>query len=152
MCGLHEVQSSGQGQGVDVAMTDGAAHLMAMMYSLKHNQMWSEFRGSNLLDGGAHFYGTFECADGEWVAIGSIEPQFYALLLEKAGVDDDRFKQQMDATNWPALKNALAQIFRSRTRGSVVHPHGRFGCMFCASPVHDRGAWSLPQHGAADVR
>ncbi|GIT54659.1 MAG: hypothetical protein Ct9H300mP16_18190 [Pseudomonadota bacterium] len=57
MCGLHEVQSPGQGQVVDVAMTDGAAHLMAMMYSLKHNQMWSEFRGSNLLDGGAHFYG-----------------------------------------------------------------------------------------------
>jgi len=116
MCGLHETQSSGQGQIVDVAMTDGAAHLMAMMYSLKHNQMWSEFRGANLLDGGAHFYGTFECADGEWVAIGSIEPQFYALLLEKAGVDDERFERQMDAANWPALKNALAQIFRSKTR------------------------------------
>ena len=116
MCGLHEVQSSGQGQVIDVAMTEGAAHLMAMMYSLKHNQMWSEFRGSNLLDGGAHFYGTFECEDGEWVAIGSIEPQFYALLLEKAGMDDDRFKQQMDSAHWPALKNALAEIFRSKTR------------------------------------
>ncbi|MBU04577.1 MAG: carnitine dehydratase, partial [Dehalococcoidales bacterium] len=70
MCGLHEARVSGQGQVVDVAMTDGAAHLMAMMYSLKHSAMWSDHRGTNMLDGGAHFYGTFECADGEWVAIG----------------------------------------------------------------------------------
>ena len=116
MCALHEARISGQGQVVDVAMTDGAAHLMAMMYSLKDSGMWTDHRGTNVLDGGAHFYGTFECADGGWVAIGSIEPQFYALLLEKTGASDPMFEDQMDQACWPDLKSRLADIFRSKTR------------------------------------
>ena len=116
MCALHEARISGQGQVVDVAMTDGAAHLMAMMYSLKDSGMWTDHRGTNVLDGGAHFYGTFECADGGWVAIGSIEPQFYALLLEKTGASDPMFEDQMDKACWPDLKSRLADIFRSKTR------------------------------------
>ena len=87
VCAMLEGKSSGKGQVVDAAMVDGAAHLMTMMYGLKHNGQWIEHRSSNLLDGGAHFYGAFECADGEWITIGSIEPQFYKLLLQSVGFD-----------------------------------------------------------------
>ena len=98
VCAMLEGKSSGKGQVVDAAMVDGAAHLMAMMYGLKHNGLWIDHRSSNLLDGGAHFYGAFECADGEWITIGSIEPQFYKLLLQGVGIDPD----SSDASQEPA--------------------------------------------------
>jgi len=117
VCALLEAQRSGKGQVVDAAMTDGSALLMAMMYGFKAGGMWKNERGTNLLDGGAHFYDTYECKDGKYVAIGSIEPQFYALLMEITGLKDDpEFKQQMNPQKWPALKEKLGAVLKTKTR------------------------------------
>jgi alpha-methylacyl-CoA racemase len=98
-------------------MSDGAASLMAMFYGMKASGGWKqEERRNNLLDGGAHFYDTYQCADGEWIAIGSIEPQFYALLLEKTGINDPQFKNQMSREDWPELQRKLATVIRTKTR------------------------------------
>lgn len=98
-------------------MTDGAALMSAMMYGFKAAGQWSNRRGENLLDGGAFFYDTYVCADGRWVAVGAIEPQFYALLREHCGIaEDPAFDAQLDRAAWPQLKQRLAQVFRTRTR------------------------------------
>jgi alpha-methylacyl-CoA racemase len=101
---------------VDAAMTDGAALLSTMMYGMKAAGQWSNLRGENLLDGGAHFYGTYACADGKYISIGAIEQKFYAVLRERCGIDDPLFNQQMDSRLWPMLKLRLADVFRTRTR------------------------------------
>ena len=116
LCALHHARLTGQGQVVDAAMTDGAALLSAMMYGMHAAGIWSNRRGRNMLDGGAHFYGTYACADGRYVSVGAIEPQFYALLLEKAGIVDAAFADQNDVRHWPQLRERLAQIFLTRTR------------------------------------
>jgi alpha-methylacyl-CoA racemase len=116
VCGLLEAQRSGQGQVIDAAMTDGAATLMAAIYGLKAMGIWSNERGANLLDGGAHFYGTYECADGKYIAVGSIEPQFYQLLLEQTGLPDEQPQAHSNKPRWPELKMRLAEIFKSKTR------------------------------------
>jgi alpha-methylacyl-CoA racemase len=116
LAGVIHARATGQGQVIDCAMSDGAASLMAMFYGFKAAGAWSETRRSNLLDGGAHFYDTYRCADGEWIALGSIEPQFYALLLEKTGITDPAFKAQMDRTQWPALREKLAAVIAEKTR------------------------------------
>ncbi len=116
LAALTEARTSGQGQVVDAAMTDGSALLMTMMYTLKAMGQWSAERGSNLLDGGAHFYDTYRCADGKYLSIGPIEPQFYALFLDKAGITDPDFKLQWDRTRWPELKVRLAAHLETRSR------------------------------------
>ena len=116
VCGLLETQKSGVGQVVDAAMIDGTAALMAMFYSMSAGGAFTDARGTNLLDGGAHFYDTYETADGKYVSIGSIEPQFYALLLEKAQLDATRFAPQMDPAQWPTLKAELGEVFRTKTQ------------------------------------
>ncbi len=116
LAGIISVKNGGRGQVVDVAMSDGAASLMAMFYGMRAMGLWTDEREANLLDGGAHFYDTYECADGKWVAIGSIEPQFYQLLLEKTGMSDPDFAAQMDRNKWPDLKGKLMQAFRTKTR------------------------------------
>jgi alpha-methylacyl-CoA racemase len=116
LAGVLQARDSGRGQVIDCAMTDGAASLMAMFYGFKAAGMWTQERGANLLDGGAHFYAVYRCADGKWVSIGAIEPGFYALLLEKAGVDDPEFARQMDRTAWPSLRDKLAGIVARRTQ------------------------------------
>ncbi len=113
---LVEAKTSGKGQVIDAAMTDGAASLMAMFYGFRASGMWSADKGDNLLDGGAHFYDAYETADGKHVAIGSIEPQFYALLLEKTGISDPDFEAQMDKARWPELKAKLAAVIKTKTR------------------------------------
>lgn len=115
-CALFEAQRSGQGQVVDAAMTDGTALLSAMMYGMKAQGSWSNRRGENMLDGGAHFYDTYACADGKHVAIGAIEPQFYRQLRELCEIEDPAFDRQFDPSSWPLLKERLAELFRSRTR------------------------------------
>ncbi|MHB8767187.1 MAG: CaiB/BaiF CoA transferase family protein, partial [Deferrisomatales bacterium] len=107
VCALLEARASGRGQVVDAAMTEGAAALMAMVYGFKAMGQWRNERGANVIDGGAHFYGTYECADGRWVAVGAIEPQFYALLLEKTGAADPALRTQ-DRAAWPDLRPRLA--------------------------------------------
>ena len=114
--GIINARSTGKGQVIDCAMTDGAASLTSMFYGMKAMGYWSDEREDNLLDGGAHFYDTYECSDGKWVSIGSIEPQFYVLLLEKTGITDPEFQAQMDRKQWPELKVKLANIFKTKTR------------------------------------
>jgi alpha-methylacyl-CoA racemase len=116
LAGIVNVKNGGKGQVIDVAMTDGAASLSTMFFGMKAMGVWTDERESNLLDGGAHFYDTYECSDGKWVSIGSIEPQFYALLLEKTGVTDPQFKSQMDRSKWGPLKAKLTAIFKGKTR------------------------------------
>ncbi len=116
LAGVLHARATGQGQVIDCAMSDGAASLMAMFYGFKGAGMWQETRRSNLLDGGAHFYDTYQCADGGWISIGSIEPQFYALLLEKTGLTDPAFKAQMDREQWPSLRERLAKVIAQKTR------------------------------------
>jgi alpha-methylacyl-CoA racemase len=117
VCALLEAQRSGQGQVVDAAMVDGAVQLMWMMYSFHASGLWNgQERGVNLLDGGAHFYDTYETSDGRYVAIGAIEPQFYAKLLELSGADRSRFADQRNKSLWPQLKSELAAIIKTKTR------------------------------------
>jgi alpha-methylacyl-CoA racemase len=116
VCALFETQKSGKGQVVDAAMIDGSAALMAIIYGLKAAGLWTDDRGTNLLDGAAHFYDTYETADGKYVSIGSIEPQFYALLLKHTGIDDPDYQNQHDQTKWPEFKERLTEIFKTKTR------------------------------------
>ncbi|MEJ8826091.1 CaiB/BaiF CoA-transferase family protein [Variovorax humicola] len=116
ICAVHEARASGKGQVVDAAMTDGSALLSACFYGLKAAGQWSSLRGENLLDGGAHFYDTYICADGRHVSVGALEPQFYAKLRDICGIDDPLFDQQMDQRLWPMLTNRMADIFKTRTR------------------------------------
>lgn len=115
---LLEAQKSGRGQVVDTAMVDGTAVLMTMFWSMMQGGVFNENeRGTNLLDTGAHFYDVYECADGKYISIGSIEPQFYAELLRLTGLDaDEEFARQMDASCWPALKERVAKVFSTKTQ------------------------------------
>ena len=117
VCALLEAKQSGQGQVVDAAMVDGAASLMNMFWSLKTAGFWHDERGTNLLDTGSHFYDVYQCSDGEYISIGSIEPQFYAELLELSGLGaQDDLPRQMDRTQWPAMKERVAAVFATKTR------------------------------------
>ena len=117
LAALLAVKNGAAGQVIDCAMTDGSAALTAMTWGFRAAGMWKDEAGVNLLDTGAHFYDTFACADGKFISIGSIEPQFYALLRETLGLTDDAaFDAQMDPMGWPALKEQLAAIFASEPR------------------------------------
>jgi alpha-methylacyl-CoA racemase len=116
LAGVIQARETGTGQVIDCAMSDGAASLMAMFYGFKGAGAWKEERRSNLLDGGAHFYDTYQCSDGKWVSIGSIEPQFYALLLEKTGISDPEFQLQMDRDHWDSLRSKLADVIKTKTQ------------------------------------
>jgi alpha-methylacyl-CoA racemase len=144
VCGILEARQSGKGQVIDAAMTDGSAALMAMIYGLKAASRWGNNKGTNLLDSGAHFYDTYECADGRWVAIGSIEPQFYKLLLEKTGIDDPDFHAQMDESKWPALKSKLASVIKAKTRDEWCALME--GTDVCFAPVLDMDEAPLHPH------
>jgi alpha-methylacyl-CoA racemase len=116
LAGVIQARETGTGQVIDCAMSDGAASLMAMFYGFKASGMWQDGRRNNMLDGGAHFYDTYQCSDGKWISIGSIEPQFYALLLEKTGISDPDFSRQMDRAAWPQLREKLAAVIATKTR------------------------------------
>ena len=116
VCALLSARSTGEGQVVDAAMVDGAASLMSFFYGMLHTGFATEGRGENMLDTGAHFYDVYECADGEYISIGSIEPQFYAELIEKLGLDPDDFADQHDRSRWPELKAKVAAVVVTRTR------------------------------------
>ena len=118
LCGIIEAKTSGKGQVIDAAMVDGAATLMAGIYGFRSQGIWEDERGSNFADGGAPFYDAYECADGEYISIGSIEPQFYALLMELGGFDaeDPLFKQQFNKKNWPRCKEIMTARFKTKTR------------------------------------
>ena len=116
LAALVERQTSGKGQVVDAAMTDGSAALMTIFYGIKHIGFWRDERGVNMLDGGAHFYDAYETKDGKYVSVGSIEPQFYQLLLKHTGLVSTELPAQFDRDKWPAMKEKIAAIFRTKTR------------------------------------
>jgi alpha-methylacyl-CoA racemase len=116
VCALVERDRSGKGQVVDAAMVDGAAALMAIIHGAQQSGWWKEERGTNMLDTGAHFYDVYETKDGKYVSIGSIEPQFYAELIEKLGLDGEDLPGQMDRSQWPAMKERFVDMFKQKTR------------------------------------
>jgi alpha-methylacyl-CoA racemase len=116
VCGILEAQRSGRGQVLDVAMVDGTAILMSMMWGLKALGFWEESLGANVLDTGAPFYDTYETRDGKFVALGSLEPQFYAELLDRLGLDESELTPQMDRTGWDDLRDRFTALFKTKTR------------------------------------
>ena len=116
LAALWERQSSGKGQVVDAAMVDGSSVLVQMMWQMRSSGMWTDVRGTNMLDGGAPYYDTYECADGRYVAVGAIEPQFYAALLAGLGLDAATLPGQNDAARWPELRAVLTETFAGRDR------------------------------------
>lgn len=147
VCALLEAQKSGKGQVVDAAMVDGASALMAMFYGLKANGLFSDQRGTNLLDTGAHFYDVYETKDGRYVSIGSIEPQFYALLRQKAELPDDPFAAQFNMQAWPAMKEKIAEIFKLKTRAEWCELME--GTDVCFAPVLNLDEAPKHQHALA---
>jgi alpha-methylacyl-CoA racemase len=139
LAALTHARATGKGQVVDAAMVDGAASLMSYFYGFRAEGVHTAERAANRLDGGAHFYDVYKCADGQWVAIGSIEPQFYALLRETAGLSDPAFDAQLDRTQWPALKEKLAHVFATKTRGEWCRiMEGMFALRLCWRSVRRR--------------
>jgi alpha-methylacyl-CoA racemase len=147
VCALLEAQKSGEGQVVDTAMVDGAAILMSMFFTMKNAGVWTDERGDNMLDGGAHFYGTYETSDGKYISIGSIEPQFYALLLEKAGLDKEEFAPQMDRKQWPALTAKVTAAFKGKTRNEWCEIME--GSDVCFAPILSLGEVADHPHNKA---
>ena len=113
---LFETKSSGKGQVIDAAMVDGSALLMTMIYTMRGMGLWKDSLGSNFLDGGAHFYDTYECKDGKFISIASIEPKFYQLLREITPLEDSIFDDQLSRESWPEQKKALKEIFLKKTQ------------------------------------
>ncbi|MBA2608716.1 MAG: CoA transferase [Actinobacteria bacterium] len=149
VCALLESKASGQGQVVDAAMVDGAALLTSMFHGMKAIGFHGPERGTNLLDTGAHFYDVYECADGEYISIGSIEPQFYAELLRLSGLDADAdLKSQMDRSRWPEFKERVAECFKQKTRDEwcALMEHTDV----CFAPV--LSLWEAPEHPANVAR
>jgi alpha-methylacyl-CoA racemase len=145
---LLAVRSGGPGQVVDCAMTDGSALLMAMIWGFRAEGHWADKRGVNLLDGGAAFYDTFKTSDGGYVALGAIEPQFYALLREKLGLaDDSELDDQQDPAAWPAQKRKIAAVIETRSRADwcalLEHTDA------CFAPVLDMAECTAHPHNVA---
>jgi Predicted acyl-CoA transferases/carnitine dehydratase len=142
VCALVERSSSGKGQIIDAAMIDGVSSLMASLFSAIARGDWKNARGSNLLDGGAPWYGVYETKDGKYVSIGSVEERFYRELLERLGLDQQSLPSRDDRSGWAVLRKALADVFITKTRAewcSILE-----GTDACFSPVLD--PWEAPGH------
>ena len=113
---LVNVKNGGKGQVIDAAMTEGTAQLMSMIYGMKASGFWTDQQQSNLLDGATHFYDSYECKDGKFVSLGSIEPQFYSILLDKMELDSNEFSEQMNKEKWNEYKAKFKKVFLSKTR------------------------------------
>lgn len=128
-----EATASGRGDVIDAAMAETSAALMAAVYGFHAAGLLPKARGQNICDGGAHFYGVYECADGKWVAVGALERTFYVELLQRCGIEDPRFERQLDPTAWPGLKAQLRILFKTRPRNEWL---GLLeGTEACVSPV-----------------
>ena len=144
-----KARETGQGQVIDAAMTEGSALLMTAFYSGVGEGNWHDRRGANIIDGGAHFYGAYKTSDGKFVSIGSIEPQFYALLLDTLGLSDDAdFKAQLDQQRWPALKERMAAIIATKTRDEWCAIMEQTD--ICFAPV--LGMTEAPHHAHSQAR
>ncbi len=148
VCALLEASRSGQGQVVDAAMVDGTAALFGGVIGMHAAGLWQDERESNFVDGGAHYYGTYETKDGKFVCIGSIEPQFYKLLLEKTGLAGQDLPEQLDKSRWPEMRERLSAVFRGKTRDewcAVME-----GTDICFAPV--LSVAEAPEHAHAKAR
>lgn len=142
LAGVIEARSSGKGQVVDAAMCDGVSSMLTMFHSMKATGRWTDQPRTNLLDGGAPFYRTYECKDGGFMAIGALEPQFYAELRKLAGLSEDCYDAQMDRKGWPNLHEKMTALFKSKTRdewSAILE-----GSDACAAAV--RGLFDAPSH------
>ncbi|WP_449043046.1 CaiB/BaiF CoA transferase family protein [Paracoccus sp. (in: a-proteobacteria)] len=150
LAAVHEARRSGRGQRVDAAMIDGVSHLMSAFMAFTQQGTWTARRADNIVDGGSPDYGCYETADGKHVAVGAIEPQFYAALLEVLGLDAAAIPDRADRANWPALRQLFAERFRQRTRAEwEAAMSGRDACF---SPVLSIAeAWTHPQMQARGV-
>jgi alpha-methylacyl-CoA racemase len=144
LAALVERERSGQGQVVDAAMVDGVALLSATLWSYRAQGSWSDDRGTNVVDGGAPFYDTYLCADGGYIALCSIEPQFYASLLERLGLDATTLPAQMDRTGWPVLRQLFGKIIATRSRDEWVAVFD--GTDACVTPVVTLAEAALQPH------
>ena len=135
LAALLERHSSGKGQVIDAAMTDGTASLLSGFYGMMAMGMWTTDRYKNRLDGGAFYYGSYECADGKHISLGSLEPQFYELLLEKCGIEDESFGEQLDQEAWPLKRQRMEAIFKTKTRNQWCEILE--GTDVCFAPVLD---------------
>ena len=133
LAGIIEAKSSGKGQVIDCAMIDGAASLMTMFYGMKAAGIWNANRDDNMLDGGAHFYDTYECADGEYLAIGAIEPQFHAVFVKGLGLPADAFSAQMSRGHWPEYAKRVAEVVKTKSRDDWMKVFD--GTDACIAPV-----------------
>lgn len=144
LAALWERQTSGKGQVIDAAMVDGASMLSAMMWSFRAQGLWHDERGTNMLDTGAPYYDTYECADGRYVAVGSIEPQFYAELLAKLGLDPAELPAQNDVSRWPELRARLTEAFGAQDRDHWAQVFA--GSDACVTPVLAFGEVQADSH------
>ena len=147
LAALFEARGSGKGQVVDAAMLDGATQLMAMIYGYHARGDWTERRGENLFDGGAHFYGVYACADGGFVGVGAIEPQFYARMLDLMGAEAGVFSDQWNRQEWPRFRQEMARVFRTRTRDEWAAIFD--GTDACVTPVLNMGEVMTHPHARA---
>lgn len=144
---LFAARQSGEGQVVDASMVEGSASLMTMFFGLRAADLWQDVRGVNTIDTGAPYYGTYETKDGRWVAVGAIEPKFYAALLDRMGLDDEDVSAQNDRARWPDLKHRFANVFRGKTRDewcAIME-----GADACFAPVLSLGEAAAHPHNNA---
>jgi alpha-methylacyl-CoA racemase len=133
VCAIFEARASGRGQVVDAAMVDGVATLVSTIWSLRNDGEWVDERSSNFLDGGAPFYDVYACADGEFVAMGSMEPQFFATVLDRLDIDREPYPDHFDRSCWPALRDALTRAYAAQSRAEIL---ARLeGLDTCVTPV-----------------
>lgn len=147
LAALYEAQRSGKGDVIDAAITDGSASLMSVFHSMDKLGAWIPERGSNMLDGSAPFYDVYETSDGRFVSIGSIEPQFYALLVEKTGVDPEVFANSYDKSQWPQMKERLIEVFKTKSQAQWCELME--GTDLCFAPVLNYREAPAHPHNAA---
>jgi alpha-methylacyl-CoA racemase len=147
LAALVERERSGQGQVVDAAMVDGSALLTSFLYGMRASGAWQEQRGTNLLDGGAPFYDTYETAGGGYVAVGALEPQFYAALLAGLGLAGADLPAQLDRSGWPELRRQFAAVFATRSRDEWAQVFA--GTDACVAPVLSMDEAAAHPHAAA---
>jgi alpha-methylacyl-CoA racemase len=147
LAAIHHATRTGEGQVVDAAMVDGVALISSMLHGAMAGGWWGPERASNLLDGGAPFYSTYPCADGRFVAVGALEPQFFESLMHGLGLEPDEWADRMDRSMWPAMRARLAAVFATRTRDEW-DAHFRDGDA-CVTPVLSPGEAARSDHLAA---
>ncbi|MFT7596017.1 MAG: alpha-methylacyl-CoA racemase, partial [Paracoccaceae bacterium] len=150
LAAMHSARNTGKGQVVDCAMIDGVAHLMSVFQAFRQQGSWTDQRQDNIVDGGAPYYGTYETSDSKYIAVGAMEPQFYAALLSVLDLDPAQVPDRTDRANWPAMRATFAAIFRTKTRTEWEDlMRGRDACFSPVLTIDE--AYDHPQMQARNV-